>query len=81
MKKLSLTLCALLAVAVLSPRNPLLVEVQAQGLPVPGAANANESVADRSRELNKLFNDIWQDKLKHDPEYATSLGESATTPS
>ena len=75
MKKLSLTLCALLAVAVLSPQNPLLVEVQAQALPVPGAATANESVADRSSELNKLFNDIWQDKLKHEPEYATELGD------
>ena len=34
-----------------------------------------ESVADRSRDLNKLFDDIWQDN-SHQPEYATTaLGD------
>ncbi len=28
-----------------------------------------------SRELATLLNDIWQDKLKHEPEYATYLGD------
>jgi uncharacterized protein (DUF885 family) len=73
MKKLSLVLCALFAVAAFTPQNPLLVELRAQALPIPSAAN--ESVADRSRELNKLFDDIWQDKLRHEPEYATQLGD------
>lgn len=42
-------------------------------LPIPMAANA--SVADRSKALNALFDDIWQDKLKHSPEYASYLGD------
>ena len=73
MKKLLLILCALSVVTVLTPSNPLEVQVRAQAL--PGVPNPNESVADRSRELNALFNDIWQDKLKHNPEYATYLGD------
>src|ERR1035437_9566037 len=43
--------------------------------PPPAGANLNQSVADRSRDLSRLFNDIWQDKLKHQPEYATYLGD------
>jgi uncharacterized protein (DUF885 family) len=38
---------------------------------VPGA----ESVEARSKELAALFNDIWQDNLKHSPEFASSLGD------
>ena len=54
-------------------------QLGAQALP-PNAATvaaqgATESVAVRSRELSQLFNDIWQDKLKHQPEYATYLGD------
>ena len=41
----------------------------------PPAPNPAESVADRSRQLSRLFDEIWQDKLKHDPEYATDLGD------
>jgi uncharacterized protein (DUF885 family) len=32
-------------------------------------------VADRVRELHTIFQDYWQDKLKHEPEFATSLGD------
>src|ERR1019366_2475191 len=54
-------------------------QLGAQALP-PNAATvaaqgATESVAVRSRALSQLFNDIWQDKLKHEPEYATYLGD------
>ncbi len=45
----------------------------AQALPL--AAPAPASAADRSRELSKLFADIWEDTLKHSPEYASSLGD------
>jgi len=37
----------------------------------PGA----ESVAARSNELSALFAEIWQDTLKHSPEFASSLGD------
>ena len=45
----------------------------AQVLPLATAAPA--SAADRSKELSKLFADIWEDNLKHNPEYASSLGD------
>ncbi|GAC1421770.1 MAG: DUF885 domain-containing protein [Acidobacteriaceae bacterium] len=31
--------------------------------------------ATRSRDLSRLFEEIWQDRLKHGPEYATFLGD------
>ncbi len=39
------------------------------------ATAATASVAERSKQLNQLFDEIWQDKLKHSPEYASSLGD------
>ena len=33
------------------------------------------SVGDRVQELNKLFAEIWQDQLKHHPEFASSIGD------
>jgi uncharacterized protein (DUF885 family) len=35
----------------------------------------NRELAARSRDLSRLFSDIWQDKLRHNPEYATFLGD------
>jgi uncharacterized protein (DUF885 family) len=52
--------------------------VRGQALPPAVAAasqSAKEDAATRSRDLARLFNDIWQDKLKHQPEYATYLGD------
>ena len=46
--------------------------------PTPAAVPAqgmSQDVAARSRALARLFSDIWQDKLKHSPEYATYLGD------
>ncbi len=48
---------------------------QATG-PLAGAqAQAQGTPAERSKALNDLFNDIWQDKLKHNPEFASSIGD------
>ncbi len=33
------------------------------------------SVADRTATLNALFHDMWEDNLKHSPEFASSLGD------
>jgi uncharacterized protein (DUF885 family) len=33
------------------------------------------SLADRQRALGDLFAEIWEDRLKHDPEFASSLGD------
>ena len=58
---------------------PLRAQLRAQSLPTPGAAvpagNLQEDIAARSRALNRLFDDIWQDKLRRDPVYATYLGD------
>jgi len=77
MKKLSLLLaCA--AAATLPPCLQLNAQLRAQAT-LPSAAvpaqSLNQDIATRSRDLSRLFNDIWQDKLKHDPEYATYLGD------
>ncbi len=34
-----------------------------------------ESVAARSKSLSALFAEIWEDRLKHDPEFASSIGD------
>ena len=38
-------------------------------------AQAQPSAADRSKALNALFADIWQDRLEHSPEFASSIGD------
>ena len=49
------------------------IAATAQVLPLP--TSPTTSAADRSKELSKLFADIWEDTLKHNPEYASSLGD------
>jgi uncharacterized protein (DUF885 family) len=44
--------------------------VAAQATPAETA-----SVAARSKALSALFNEIWQDGLKHSPEFASSIGD------
>ena len=39
------------------------------------AAAPAASVGDRVQELNKLFAEIWQEQLKHHPEFASSIGD------
>jgi uncharacterized protein (DUF885 family) len=36
---------------------------------------AENSVAARSKALSSLFSEIWEDRLKHSPEFASSLGD------
>jgi uncharacterized protein (DUF885 family) len=38
-------------------------------------ASASPSVAQRSKALSTLLADIWQDNLKHSPEFASSIGD------
>jgi uncharacterized protein (DUF885 family) len=46
------------------------VSLQAQGQAAPA-----DSAAARSNALSSLFSEIWQDRLKHSPEYASFLGD------
>ena len=75
MKKLSLVLFVFAA----ATAQPIQAQLRAQTVPATGAPvpaqNVSQSIAARSRELSKLLDDIWQDKLKHEPEYATYLGD------
>jgi len=69
MKKLCIVslLCA-------SAATPL--HAQLRAIPAPtSAVPTAQDIADRSRQLSRLFDDIWQDKLSHSPEYATFLGD------
>jgi uncharacterized protein (DUF885 family) len=47
--------------------------VPAQQIQLP--AGATGTVAERSNALSALFADIWQDTLKHSPEFASSIGD------
>jgi uncharacterized protein (DUF885 family) len=79
MKQLFLIPCALLVIVAVTPTTAANAQLRAQAVPPSGSAgsaqNLNQDVTTRSRELNSLFNDIWQDKLRHQPEYATYLGD------
>ncbi len=39
------------------------------------AYSQTQSAAERSKQLNALFADIWQDRLEHSPEFASSIGD------
>ncbi len=55
----------------------LLAPVHAQTFKVdPNAAAAPQSLEDRRKALNRLFDDYWQDNLRHSPEFASSIGDT-----
>jgi uncharacterized protein (DUF885 family) len=41
----------------------------------PAVVPANASLADRRKALNSLFAEIWEDRLSHSPEFASSIGD------
>jgi len=50
--------------------------LRAQALKVdPNAAAAPQSLEDRRKALNRLFDEYWQDNLRHSPEFASSIGD------
>jgi uncharacterized protein (DUF885 family) len=73
MKKMSLGLVGGLALACCT--NVGLVRAEVQVPVVAGADSGTASVAARSKALSKLFADIWEDRLKHSPEFASYLGD------
>ena len=72
MNRISLGLAGGLALACCMSVVPMTAQVP---IPLPSAAAADQPVAERSKALNALFDEIWQDKLKHSPEYASYLGD------
>ena len=84
MKKLSIVLSIGAAIATVQPRLQAQSQLAAQMHAASAAATSpaqeanpvpSQDIANRTSALNSLFNDIWQDKLKHNPEYATYLGD------
>ncbi|HEY2038640.1 MAG TPA: DUF885 domain-containing protein [Edaphobacter sp.] len=45
------------------------------GPPTTAAQNAPQTVEERSKALAALLEEIWQDRLKHSPEFASFLGD------
>jgi uncharacterized protein (DUF885 family) len=72
MKKFSVVLLFCTVVAI--PRLQLHAQLRAMPAPTP-ADSLSQDIAARSRQLSRLFDEIWQDKLRHEPEYATALGD------
>jgi uncharacterized protein (DUF885 family) len=71
---LLLCICATTIAPVPYLRSQLRAQAAPAGAAVP-AQNFNQDIVTRSHDLARLFDDIWQDRLLHDPEYATYLGD------
>jgi uncharacterized protein (DUF885 family) len=52
----------------------ILISSAARPQPAPSAPAAPSADANR-KALNSVFNDYWQDRLKHEPEFASSIGD------
>jgi len=71
LNRLHLSLFAVVLIAPLSA-----APLRAQALKVdPNAAAAPQSLEDRRKALNRLFDEYWQDNLRHSPEFASSIGD------
>jgi uncharacterized protein (DUF885 family) len=56
--------------------SPYTANLHAQALKIdPRAATAPQSLEDRRKALNQVFDDSWQDNLRHQPEFASSIGD------
>ncbi len=73
MKQFDFRALAVSSLLLLSFAPPL----RAQALAAQPAAPASTpaSLEDRRKALNDLFHDYWEDQLKHDPEFASSIGD------
>ena len=69
-KKISLGLMGGVVLACCLNLLPLKAQLQVR----PSAAGTAPA-EERSKELSALFVEIWQDQLKHSPEFASSLGD------
>ncbi|MHB1023058.1 MAG: DUF885 domain-containing protein [Acidobacteriaceae bacterium] len=67
---LSAALLPLATVSAVAAQTPALTPQIAQTAPAAPA-----SLADRRKALSDLFNEIWQNNLKQNPEFASSIGD------
>jgi uncharacterized protein (DUF885 family) len=78
MKKLFvLSLSALVSLPLLSQTFPESVRKQAEKQRLPGVSTpvVPVSLEDRRAALSALFGEIWEDQLRHSPEFASSIGD------
>lgn len=75
MTKISLGLAGGLTLACCLNVVPMNAVAQAPIAPAATANSSTSSVAERSKALSKLFANIWEERLKHSPELASSLGD------
>jgi uncharacterized protein (DUF885 family) len=71
-------LFALVALATLLALVPVSIPAaRAQNLELsPAPASVPVSLEDRRKALNDLFHEYWEDRLNHDPEFASSIGDN-----
>ena len=68
MKKLLLLVAA--CAATFFPAHPTLKAQQ-----LPGVSSVPVTLEDRRKALNDIFQEYWEDRLKHDPEFASTIGD------
>ena len=73
MKQLGFRAIAVSSLLLMSLAPALRAQAPAAGQAASPAAQA--SLEDRRKALNDLFHDYWEDKLKHDPEFASAIGD------
>ncbi|HEY1804205.1 MAG TPA: DUF885 domain-containing protein [Terracidiphilus sp.] len=54
---------------------PTLAQAMPAATAAPGSPAPSASLADRRKALNDLFHDYWEDQLKTDPEFASTIGD------
>ena len=64
-----LAVLALVFAAALVLQKPVAMRAQAPTAAAGGSVDANR------KELNQIFKDYWEDNLKHNPEFASTLGD------
>ena len=64
-----------IALIVLAASAALLASIPALHGQLTAGPAAPASLADRHQALNDLFHDYWEDRLKHDPEFASEIGD------
>jgi len=67
-KKLLLLVAA--CAATFFPAHPTLKAQQ-----LPGVSSVPVTLEDRRKALNDIFQEYWEDRLKHDPEFASTIGD------
>jgi len=77
LKRLDLRIIAVSSALLLSLAPAMRAQLAAgpAGQNSAGQPAAPASLADRRQALNDLFHDYWEDRLKHDPEFASLIGD------